>query len=95
MEHITKELAAALLPKRRADGHKGTFGKVCVIGGSVAYYLVYTFAIWLEVDTDLLKMMSAVIVAIFLAIPYLKSEYFTKPKPPAELVHERGGEKDA
>jgi len=66
-----------------------------VVCGGVAYYLVYTFAIWLEVDTDLLKMMSAVIVAIFLAIPYLKSEYFTKPKPPAELVQERGGEKDA
>lgn len=37
MEYITKELAAALLPKRKADGHKGTFGKVCVIGGSVGY----------------------------------------------------------
>jgi len=37
VEEITRELAAALLPKRRADGHKGSFGKVCVIGGSVGY----------------------------------------------------------
>jgi putative ABC transport system permease protein len=66
-----------------------------VVGGGVAYYLVYTFAIWLEVDTDLLKMMSAVIVAIFLAIPYLKATYFTKPKPPVQLSGETGGEKDA
>ena len=31
------EDAARLLPYRPADGHKGTFGKVCVIGGSVGY----------------------------------------------------------
>ncbi|MBP3389055.1 MAG: bifunctional ADP-dependent NAD(P)H-hydrate dehydratase/NAD(P)H-hydrate epimerase, partial [Clostridia bacterium] len=37
MEQITKRLAADLLPKRKADGHKGSFGKVCVIGGSVGY----------------------------------------------------------
>lgn len=66
-----------------------------VIGGSIAYYLVYTFVIWLGLDTDLLKMLSAVVVAIFLAFPYLKQEYFTKPKPPAELLaadaEDRGG----
>ncbi len=67
-----------------------------VIGGSVAYYLVYTFVIWLGLDTDLLKMLSAVVVAIFLALPYLKKEYFTKPKIPAELLaQQEGGEKDA
>ena len=37
MERMTKKLAAALLPPRKADGHKGSFGKVCVIGGSVGY----------------------------------------------------------
>lgn len=59
-----------------------------VVGGSIAYYLVYTFVIWLGIDTDLLKMLSAVVVAVFLAFPYLKREYFTKPKPPAELAVE-------
>ena len=58
---------------------------VGVIGGSVAYYLVYTFVIWLGLDTDLLKMLSAVVVAVFLALPYLKKEYFTKPRLPAGL----------
>ena len=47
--------------------------------GSVIYYLVYQVVIWLKVDTDLLKAFSAVVVAIFLAIPYWKSRYFTKP----------------
>jgi len=63
-----------------------------VVGGSIAYYVVYNFVIWLGLDTDLLKMLSAVVVAVFLALPYLKSQYFTKPKPPAALM---GGDRDA
>lgn len=71
-----------------------------VVGGGIAYYLVYTFVIWLGLDTDLLKMLSAVVVAIFLAVPFLKKEYFTKPKPPVECLaqtqeQESGGEKNA
>jgi len=31
---LSREEAAALLPVRQPDGHKGTFGKVAVIGGS-------------------------------------------------------------
>lgn len=53
-----------------------------VVGGGIVYYLVYTIVIALGLDTDLLKMLSAVVVAIFLAIPYLKKTYFTKPKMP-------------
>ena len=47
--------------------------------GSIIYYLVLQVVIWFKVDTDLLKVFSAVVVAIFLAIPYWKSRYFTKP----------------
>ncbi|MGN0204346.1 MAG: ABC transporter permease [Coprococcus sp.] len=56
--------------------------------GSVIYYLVLQVVIWLGVDTDLLKMFSAIVVAIFLAIPYWKSKYFAKPV-------KRGGNADA
>ena len=35
MESITAETVRRLLPRRRQDGHKGTFGKVCVFGGAV------------------------------------------------------------
>ena len=56
--------------------------------GAVIYYLVLQVVIWLGVDTDLLKMFSAVVVAIFLAIPYWKSRYFAKPI-------RRGGSEDA
>ena len=51
-----------------------------VLGGGITYYIVYNFVILLGLKTDYLKMLSAIIVAIFLAVPYLKSEYFTKHK---------------
>lgn len=49
-----------------------------VVGGAIAYYFVYTFVIFLGIDTDFLKMLSAVVVAIFLSVPYIKSTYFKK-----------------
>lgn len=51
-----------------------------VVCGGIAYYLVYTFVIFLGLDTDLLKMLSAIVVAIFLAVPYIKKTYFTKQR---------------
>ena len=50
-----------------------------VIGGGIVYYIVYNFVILLGLKTDYLKMLSAIIVALFLAVPYLKTRYFTKP----------------
>ena len=43
--------------------------------GAIIYYLVLQIVIWRGFDTDLLKLLSAIVVAIFLAIPYLKKEY--------------------
>lgn len=37
MEQIDREFVRRALPARPADGHKGTFGKVCLLGGSVGY----------------------------------------------------------
>ena len=51
-----------------------------VLGGGIIYYVVYNFVILLGLKTDYLKMLSAIIVAIFLAAPYLKKEYFTRRK---------------
>lgn len=61
-----------------------------VVGGSIIYYIVYTVVIFLGFDTDLLKMLSAVIVAVFLAVPYIKSRYFTKVK--AQVAQPDGSE---
>ncbi len=51
-----------------------------VIVGGIVYYVVYQTIIFLGLDTDLLKMLSAVVVAIFLAVPYWKKKVFLKPK---------------
>lgn len=56
-----------------------------VVGGGIAYYLVYTLVICFGIPTDLLKMLSAIVVAVFLAFPYWKREFFTKPKIPEEI----------
>ena len=54
---------------------------VGVIGGGIVYYIIYNFVILLGLKTDYLKMLSAIIVALFLAVPYLKGQYFDKKKP--------------
>ena len=46
--------------------------------GSVIYFIVYTIVIWAGLSTTDLKLFSAVIVAIFLSVPYIKSTYFKK-----------------
>ncbi len=51
-----------------------------VVLGGIIYYIVYQFVIWLDLDTEYLKMFSAIVVAIFLAVPYLKEKYFSKIK---------------
>lgn len=47
--------------------------------GSIVYYLVLQLVLMLGVDTDLLKLFTAAVVATFLAIPYLKKTYWAKP----------------
>ena len=43
--------------------------------GSVIYYIVIQIVLWLGLDTNLLKLLSAMVVAIFLAIPYWKANF--------------------
>ncbi len=46
--------------------------------GGIVYYIVYQAVIMLGTEPDMMKMYSALVVAIFLAIPYLKERYFKK-----------------
>ncbi len=64
--------------------HNFALKLLAVTFGAVIYYLVYTFAIWLKVDPDLLKMLSALVVAVFLAIPYWKSKLVVGKQPKKE-----------
>lgn len=59
--------------------HNFALRLLSVVLGSILYYLVLQTVIWMGIDTDLLKMLSALVVALFLAFPYWKGKYFTKP----------------
>ena len=63
-----------------------------VVGGGIVYYIIYNFVILLGLKTDYLRMLSAIIVVLFLAVPYLKGEYFKKQKPlPVQTGEPNGG----
>ena len=49
-----------------------------VLVGAVIYYLVYQVIIFVGFDTDLLKMFSALVVAVFLGVPYVKKQLARK-----------------
>ena len=51
---------------------------VGVVLGSIVYFIIYQIISFVGLDTNLLKMLSALVVAIFLAVPYLKKKYFSK-----------------
>lgn len=42
-----------------------------VVLGAVLYYMVYQFVLWLKMPSDYMKLFSACVVAVFLAVPYL------------------------
>ncbi|MBO7423055.1 MAG: ABC transporter permease [Oscillospiraceae bacterium] len=45
-----------------------------VVIGGILYYAAMTVILWLKMDPNDLKLFTAVIVAIFLAVPYLKDQ---------------------
>lgn len=49
-----------------------------VIIGAIIYYIVYQVIIFMGLDTDLLKMLSAIVVAAFLGVPYIKNRISTR-----------------
>lgn len=56
--------------------------------GAIAYYIVIAIVLQLGLSTNDLKLFSALIVALFLAIPHLKSRYFAQ-------AGRKGGKADA
>ena len=50
-----------------------------VVLGSIIYFVVYQVVIALGMSGDDMKLITALIVAVFLTIPYWKAKYFSKP----------------
>ena len=66
---IGEVLGEALLGK-----HMNFFIRLSfVVLGSVIYYVVYVFVLWLKFPPDDMKLLTAVVVAIFLAVPNLRT----------------------
>ena len=55
------------------------FSLLTVALGSIIYYLVLQVVLWFGLNSNDLKLLSAIVVAVFLAIPYMKRKYFSKP----------------
>lgn len=67
---IGEVIGEALLGK-----HLNFFGKLSfVVIGGIIYYIVVGIVLWLKLPSNDLKLFTAVIVAIFLAVPYLKGQ---------------------
>lgn len=47
---------------------------LCVVLGGVIYYIVIGIVLWLRMPTNDLKLFTAIIVAVFLAVPYLREQ---------------------
>ena len=63
-----------------------------VLLGAVIYYIVYQIIIFAGLDTDLLKMLSAIVVAAFLGVPYVKKQIASRR---GVTRKEKGGKKHA
>ena len=48
--------------------------------GAIIYYMVIQIVLWLGLNTNDLKLLTALVVALFLATPYWREKYFAKAK---------------
>ena len=90
-------LAAVIIGEVLCDAlfHKGCNFAVrlaFVVGGGIAYYIVMTIILWLKLDSNDLKLFTAVIVAIFLAVPYLQSQARSSFKHAGKMAQKAGKE---
>ena len=53
---------------------------LCIVGGAIIYWFVFQTVVFIGLPSELLKMLSALVVALFLGVPYLKKTYFSKKK---------------
>jgi putative ABC transport system permease protein len=63
---------------------------IAVVLGGIVYYIVYATVIYLGLDSNYLKMLSALLVAFFLAVPYWNKKYFSGKRLHHTIRKERG-----
>jgi putative ABC transport system permease protein len=55
--------------------------------GAIIYYIVIQLVLRLGLSTDDLKLLTALVVALFLSVPYWKGKYFAKPVKRGDADH--------
>ena len=84
---IGEVIGEALLKK-----YLNFFGRLAFVAvGGVLYYIVVVTVLWLHLPTNDLKLFTAVVVAVFLAVPYLRAQ----AKSSFKLAGKRGAKTDA
>ena len=75
-------LAAVVIGQAVLGRHGGPMAAQLggVVLGAVIYYIVYQVIIFAGFDTDLLKMFSAVVVAVFLGVPHVRDQIRTNSR---------------
>ncbi|NLH63698.1 MAG: ABC transporter permease [Erysipelotrichaceae bacterium] len=67
---IGEVIGEAILGKHQNFAGRLSF----VVAGGVLYYLVVCVVLWLHLNSNMLKLFTAIIVAVFLAVPYLRNQ---------------------
>ncbi|WP_130837382.1 ABC transporter permease [Lachnoclostridium sp. Marseille-P6806] len=87
---IGEVLGEALLGK-----YLNFFGRLSFVAlGGVIYYLVVVLVLWMKLNSNYLKLLTAVVVAVFLAVPYLRSHSkasFKRAEKNARRADGKGG----
>lgn len=70
--------------------HNFALTLLAVVFGGIVYYIVQNFVVWLGLDANDLKLLSAIVVAIFLGLPYWRGKVAAK-----KTGKVKGGKKNA
>ncbi|MGN1350728.1 MAG: ABC transporter permease [Anaerovoracaceae bacterium] len=85
---IGEVIGESLLGKHMNFALKLVFAAI----GAIIYYIVIAFVLWLGLPSDFMKLFSAIVVAIFLAVPYLKGKYNTSFAKAAKISRREAAE---
>lgn len=84
---IGEVLGEAILKKHLSFWLKLAF----VVVGGILYYIFIIIVLWLKLDSNFLKLLQAAVVAVFLAVPYIRSVQKSSFKKAGKNAMKGGG----
>jgi len=91
-------LAAVIIGEVIGDAILGkrmnfAFRMIFIAVGAIVYYFIYTLVLWLKMDPNMMKLFTSIIVAICLAVPYIKKSRANSFRKAGK--NSQGGKQDA